>query len=79
MKPKLQHVPEQSISSPALRRLNLVQSHSTNPMNFPACPKGRGCPKVTKRQGAPIRTDLKNENLLLNRKKRSRFHLYQIA
>ena len=57
MKPKLQHVPEQSISSPALRRLNLVQSHSISPMNFPACPKGRGRPKVTKRQGAPIRTD----------------------
>ena len=57
MKPKLQHVPEQSISSTALRMLNLVQSHSISPMNFPACPKGSGCPKITKRQGAPIRTD----------------------
>ena len=27
------------------------------PMNFPACPKGRRRPKVTKMQGAPIRTD----------------------
>ena len=57
MKPMLQHVPEQSISSPALRRMNLVQSHRISPMNFPVCPKGRGCPKVTKRHGAPIRTN----------------------
>ena len=36
MKPKLQHVPEQSISIPALRRMNLVQSHSISPINFAA-------------------------------------------
>ena len=37
--------------------MNLVQCHSISLMNFPACPKGRRRPKVTKRQGAPIRTD----------------------
>ena len=80
MKPMLQHVPEQSISSPALRRMNLVQSHRISPMNFPVCPKGRGCPKVTKRHGAPIWTNQpEKKNLLLSRKKRSNFLMYQIA
>ena len=37
--------------------MNLVQSHRISQVNFPACPKGRGRPKITKRHGAPIRTN----------------------
>ena len=38
--------------SAAAVRMGLLQSQGISPMNFPACPRGRGRPKLNERQGA---------------------------
>ena len=43
----------QPLPSPqAARRLRLMECQGISPMNFPACPRGRGRPKLNDRQGA---------------------------